>query len=190
MEQLWKCSLASILSDMARIYVDADSITARHRAIILRRAIGKEHSLYFVADRSLSDVEKAIADDKSERRRRVRDEMTREEARKIGSEIHMIVVQSGKDSADDEIVRIAEPMSLAITHDIPLSKRLIEKGLTVIDDRGGRLDSSNIDARLSERRNNMIFREMGLFDSRQKRFDERTIQEFAAAFDKALSELA
>lgn len=175
---------------MARIYVDADSITARHRAIILRRAIGKEHSLYFVADRSLPDVEKAIADDKSERRRRVRDEMTREEARKIGSEIHMIVVQSGKDSADDEIVRIAEPMSLAITHDIPLSKRLIEKGLTVIDDRGGRLDSSNIDARLSERRNNMIFREMGLFDSRQKRFDERTVQEFAAAFDKALSELA
>ena len=81
-------------------------------------------------------------------------------------------------------------MSLAITHDIPLSKRLIEKGLTVIDDRGGRLDSSNIDARLSERRNNMIFREMGLFDSRQKRFDERTVQEFAAAFDKALSELA
>ena len=96
---------------MARIYVDADSMTARHRAIILRRAIGKDHSVFFVADRPLPDVEKAIAEDKRERRSRVRDTMTREEARRIGSEIHMIVVESGKDSADDEIARIAEPGS-------------------------------------------------------------------------------
>ncbi len=174
---------------MARIYVDADSMTERHRAIILRRAVGKDHSLYFVADRRLPDVDKAIAEDKRERRSRVRETATREEARRIGSEIHMIVVGKGQDSADDEIVRIAEPGSLAITHDIPLSKRLIDKGLIVIDDRGGRLDRSNIDARLSERRNNMIFREMGLFEGRQRRFDDRTIQAFAAAFDKALSEL-
>lgn len=175
---------------MARIYVDADSMTARHRAIILRRSIGKEHSVYFVADRSLPDVEKAIAEDKRERRSWVRDTMTREEARRIGSEIHMIVVESGKDSADDEIARIAEPGSLAITHDIPLSARLIDKGLIVIDDRGGRLTSDDIAQRLSERRNNMILREMGLFDGPQKRFDDRTIQAFAAAFDKALSELS
>ena len=173
---------------MARIYIDADSMTPRHRAIILRRAAGKEHLLFFVADRALPDVESAIADDKRERRSRVRDTMTRKEARKIGSNIHMIVVEKGKDSADDEIVRIAEPGSLAITHDVPLSKRLIDKGLVVIDDRGGVLDAGNIDARLSERRNNMIFREMGLFENgRQKRFDERTIQAFAAALDKALN---
>ena len=133
-----------------------------------------------------ADVEKAIADDKSERRRRVRDEMTREEARKIGSEIHMIVVQSGKDSADDEIVRIAEPMSLAITHDIPLSARLIEKGITVIDDRGNTLSAENIRKRLSERESNARFREMGLFTDKSKHFDERTIREFSAAFDRAI----
>ena len=50
--------------------------------------------------------------------------------------------------------------------------------------------SDDIAQRLSERRNNMILREMGLFDGPQKRFDERTIQAFAAAFDKALSELS
>ena len=65
---------------------------------------------------------------------------------------------------------------------------MIDKGLVVIDDRGGVLDAGNIDARLSERRNNMIFREMGLFENgRQKSFDERTIQAFAAALDKALN---
>ena len=78
--------------------------------------------------------------------------------------------------------------SVAITHDIPLSARLIEKGVIVIDDRGGRLTASDIKQRLSERSNNAIFREMGLFEGNQKRFDDRTIRLFAAAFDKAVSE--
>ncbi len=172
---------------MANIYIDADSLPERQRTIILRRVIGKEHYAFFVADRSLSDVEKAIAEDKRERRSRVRDTMTREEARRIGSNISMIVVESGENSADDKIVEIAQAPALCITHDIPLSARLIEKGLIVINDRGDLLDSNSINFRLSERRNNMVFREMGLFDSRSKRFDAHTIQAFAAAFDKALS---
>ena len=174
---------------MARIYVDADSLPERHRSIVLRRVIGKAHSIWFVADRGLRDVEKAIEDDKRARRAPFRETLSREEARKIGSEIHMVVVDSGADSADDEIVRIAEAPALAITHDIPLAARLLEKGLIVIDDRGGRYDAGSIRERLSERDNNRIFREMGLFDSPSRRFDERTIQLFAAAFDHAITEL-
>ena len=174
---------------MARIYIDADSIPERHRLIVLRRIIGKAHSAWFVADRRLQDVERAIEEDKRLRRAPFRDTLTREEARKIGSEIHMVVVDSGADSADDEIVRIAEVPALAITHDIPLAARLLDKGLAVIDDRGGRYDAGSIRERLSERGNNRIFREMGLFDQPSKRFDERTIQRFAAAFDHAVIEL-
>ena len=174
---------------MARIYIDADSLPLRHRAIVLRRVTGRDHEAWFVADRALADVEKAIEEDKRIRRFPFRDTLPREEVRKIGSKIHMIVVESGADSADDEIVRISEAPSLAITHDIPLAARLVGKGLTVIDDRGGRFDSSNIAARLSERSVNMAFREMGLFDSPSRRFDEKTIQLFAAAFDKAITEL-
>ncbi len=174
---------------MARIYIDADSIPERHRSIVLRRIIGKAHSAWFVADRRLQDVERAIEEDKRLRRAPFRDTLTREEARKIGSEIHMVVVDSGADSADDEIVRIAEVPALAITHDIPLAARLLDKGLAVIDDRGGRYDAGSIRERLSERGNNRIFREMGLFDQPSKRFDERTIQRFAAAFDHAVIEL-
>ena len=174
---------------MARIYIDADSLPERHRSIVLRRIIGKAHSAWFVADRRLQDVERAIEEDKRLRRAPFRDTLTREEARKIGSEIHMVVVDSGSDSADDEIVRIAEVPALAITHDIPLAARLLDKGLAVIDDRGGRYDAGSIRERLSERGNNRIFREMGLFDQPSKRFDERTIQRFAAAFDHAVIEL-
>ena len=174
---------------MARIYIDADSLPERHRSIVLRRIVGKTHSAWFVADRSLKDVERAIEEDKRLRRAPFRDTLTREEARKIGSEIHMIVVESGADSADDEIVRIAEAPALAITHDIPLAARLLEKGLVVIDDRGGRYEEGSIRERLSERSNNKVFREMGLFDLPSKRFDERTIQRFAAAFDHSIIEL-
>lgn len=174
---------------MARIYIDADSLPERHRSIVLRRVIGKAHAAWFVADRPLRDVERAIEEDKRLRRAPYRDTLTREEARKIGSKIHMVVVESGADSADDEIVRIAEAPALAITHDIPLAARLLEKGLAVIDDRGGRYEEGSIRERLSERSNNRAFREMGLFDQPSRRFDERAIQRFASAFDQAITEL-
>ena len=152
---------------MLRIYVDGDSMTERHRSIILRRVIGHADAIcVFAADRALPDVVRAIELDKAERRRPFRDQLPPEEVRKIGSGIHMEVVGKGKDSADDYLVSVAVPGSVAITHDIPLSARLIE----------------------SERSNNAIFREMGLFEGNQKRFDERTIRLFAAAFDKAVSE--
>ena len=174
---------------MLRIYVDGDSMTERHRSIILRRVIGHADAIcVFAADRALPDVVRAIELDKAERRRPFRDQLPPEEVRKIGSGIHMEVVGKGKDSADDYLVSVAVPGSVAITHDIPLSARLIEKGVIVIDDRGGRLTASDIKQRLSERSNNAIFREMGLFEGNQKRFVERTIRLFAAAFDKAVSE--
>lgn len=176
---------------MLRIYVDGDSMTERHRSIILRRVVGNADAFcVFAADRSLPDVMKAIERDKAERRRPYRDSLPPAEIRKIGSGIHMEVVEKGRDSADDYLVSVSVPGSLAITHDIPLSARLIEKGLIVIDDRGGRLTASDIASRLSERSNNALFREMGLFTGPQKRFDDRTIRLFAAAFDKAVNEIS
>ncbi len=174
---------------MVRIYLDADSLPMRHRQIVLRRIIKCGYEAWFAADRALPDVEAAIAEDKRVRRAAVRDTLSREEARRIGSGIRMVVVESGRDSADDALVELAEAPALAITHDIPLAKRLIEKGVAVIDDRGSVLDACSIDKRLSERAVNAAFREMGLFDNPSKRFDERTMKAFSDAFDKAVSAL-
>ncbi len=174
---------------MIKLYIDADSLPVRHREIVLRRIIKRGYEAWFAADRSLPDVMKAIEEDKAERRRPFRDTLSREEARKIGSGIHMVVVDTGSDSADDELVRMAEPPALAITHDVPLSERLIEKGLIVIDDRGNEFSAENIRKRMSEREAMRHFREMGIFPEKQKRFDDKTIRLFSDAFDKALSRL-
>ena len=101
----------------------------------------------------------------------------------------MEVVESGTNSADDRLVELAAAPALAITHDIPLAERLIAKGLIVIDDRGNTLTEENIRRRMSERDVNAKLREMGLFTDKSKHFDEKTIREFSAAFDKALSML-
>lgn len=172
-----------------RLYIDADSMPARHRAIILRRIIGKDIDALFVADRALTDVEAAIAQDKAERRRPYRGVLPPEDVRKIGSRIRMLVVESGENSADDELVRRAEAPGLAITHDIPLAARLLEKGLCVIDDRGGEYRAETIRARLQERENNRAFRELGVFDNKQRSFDERTVREFSNTFDRLLIKL-
>lgn len=180
-------ALSDKIRIMVRIYIDSDSLPLQHREIVLRRIIKKGYHAWFAADRKLPDVEKAIEEDKRIRRSAFRDTLSREEARKIGSGIHMVVVESGSNAADDALVGMAEAPALAITHDIPLAARLIEKGLIVIDDRGNTFDSGNIRVRLSERENNALFREMGLFDNRSKRFDEKTMRAFSSAFDKALN---
>lgn len=115
--------------------------------------------------------------------------MSKEDLRKIKSRIKMLVVESGANSADDKIVEMAEAPALAITHDVPLSKRLIEKGVIVIDDRGNKLDSSNIAERMSIRAINSDFREMGIVSDKSKRFDCATINKFSSAFDKAINDL-
>ena len=172
-----------------RIYIDADSVPRGHREIILRRVLGKDIYTLFAADRTLGDVTEAIAKDKALRRKPFRGILPDAEVRKIGSLIEMLVVESGKDSADNALCERAEPPALAVTHDIPLASRLLEKGLVVIDDRGGEYTAGTIRERLQERENNRAFREMGIFQDKTKSFDRKTVREFANTFDRCLSKL-
>ena len=172
-----------------KLYIDADSLPLRHRSIILRRIISKGHQAWFVADRSLSDVLLAIDEDKAKRRGPFRTALPKEELRKIGSGINMIVVESGANAADDKLVEIASAPALAISHDIPLLSRLIQKGLLAMDDRGNEYTADNIAKRLSERNVNSYFREMGLFPDKQNSFDEKTIRLFTQTFDRLCSKL-
>ena len=172
-----------------KLYIDSDSLPLRHRTIILRRIIKRGYEAWFAADRSLPDVLLAIDEDKAERRAPFRGILPKEELRRIGSGIHMVVVEKRENSADDALVSLASPPALAISHDIPLLSRMIEKGLLAMDDRGNEYDSSNIGKRLSERGANSAFREMGVFPERQKSFDEKTIRQFSEAFDRLCTKL-
>ena len=177
------------IHNMLRIYIDADSMTEKHRSIILNRALKENAEAYFVADRSLPDVVDAIAKNTEELRNPFRGSLDKQELRKIKSRIQMIVVETGANSADDMIVEIAVAPSLAITHDIPLASRLIEKGISVIDDRGNILNGDNIRERLSIRAINNDFREMGIASDKSKRFDQSIMNRFSSAFDKAVNNL-
>lgn len=171
---------------MFTLYVDADSLPKTHRAIILKRILKDNISAFFVADRELPDVKDAIAADTAAKRDPYRDLVSKEDLKRIKSNISMIVVDSGDNSADDEIVRIATPPALAITHDIPLASRLLGKGILVIDDRGREFTNDNIRELLSLRDINNDLREYGLGFDKSERFKQGTIDKFANCFDSII----
>lgn len=175
---------------MFSIYIDGDSLPKTHRAIVLRRIV-KDYiyikECIFAADRLLPDVRDAIDQHTASLRLPLRDSLDKAELRKIKSNISMVVVETGANSADDKLVEVASSPAFAITHDIPLAARLVEKGIVVLDDRGHELTSENIRARLSERNFMEELRLSGFQNDKTKSFDQRTINEFSNSFDKVFS---
>lgn len=174
---------------MLKLYVDADSCPKNLRQVVLRAIMRKNLISFFVADRPLKDIEIAYQQHTSELRKSAKeagevDEMT---LRAIRSPISMVIVKPGMDSADDWIVENASLPALAITHDIPLASRLVEKGLIVLDDRGKTYTRENMAQRLSVRNAMTEFREMGLFAEKHERMGNKQIKAFSDAFDSLLT---
>lgn len=173
------------------IWVDADSVPTNLRQIILRAASRTDAICSFVADRDLKDVRQFIADDTFQRRQKAKEEgmIDETEIKAVKSKISITVVQSGENSADDFIVQNAEKAQLCITHDIPLASRLLEKGCTVIDDRGRQYTDSDIRAKLSDRLVNQELRSWGVFSEQQKKIDASKQKDFADMLDRTLTHM-
>jgi hypothetical protein len=95
-------------------------------------------------------------------------------------------VGGGLDVADDHIVANAEKGDLAITADIPLAARLVEKGILVIDPRGDVYDEENVRERLSVRDFMAGIREAGVNTGGSSAWGPRDKQRFADALDRTL----
>lgn len=169
-----------------QMWVDADSLPAALRPVVLKVASKRCCGAFFVADRTIPAVASYIADDTCLLRRQ--SGLPKDEARTIKSKIRMIVVQSGPDSADNYIAENAPANSLCITHDIPLASRLLEKGCTVIDDRGGEYTGENIRTLLCGRLVNAELRTWGVFENQKKQGRENT-KAFADCLDRTLTRL-
>ncbi|NLE15361.1 MAG: hypothetical protein GX626_05765 [Spirochaetales bacterium] len=174
---------------MLKLYVDADSCPKNLRQVVLRAIQKKNLVSFFVADRPLKDIEIAYQEHTTELRKAAKaagesDEMA---LRAMKSPISMVIVKPGMDSADNWIVENATPPAIAITHDIPLASRLVEKGLTVLDDRGKTYTRENMAQRLSVRNAMTEFREMGLFAEKHERMGNKQIKAFSDAFDSLLT---
>jgi len=99
-------------------------------------------------------------------------------------------VAGGPDVADDHIVEHAIAGDLAITADIPLAARLVEKGVATLDPRGVEYSESNIGERLSIRDFMDQLRSTGVETGGPSAWGTKEKQAFAAAFDRLVTRLS
>lgn len=104
--------------------------------------------------------------------------------------ISMVQVAGGPDVADDHIVSTSLAGDLAITADVPLAARLVDKAVTVLNPRGEEYDTENIGERLSVRDFLTEARENGIVTGGPKAYGPKDKQRFANALDRALQRMA
>ncbi len=101
--------------------------------------------------------------------------------------INYIVVASGPDEADNEIVKMVEEGDLVITADIPLADRVLTKNAHAINHRGELYNEDNIKNYLSMRDLMQELRDAGMPTKGPAPFNQKDVQGFANQFDKFLT---
>jgi uncharacterized protein YaiI (UPF0178 family) len=101
----------------------------------------------------------------------------------------MAVCPQSQDAADDYITRMARAGDLAVTRDVPLAERLVQKSVAVLDDRGRLFNADNIRALLSIRNFTVSLAENGVQNIRHSNYGNKELKAFADAFDKQLARL-
>lgn len=146
-----------------RIWLDADSCPEAVRNVIIRAVTRENLDCSFVANRNIPFP--------------------------AGSPVEMVIVPLVEGAADDYMTENILPGDLAVTRDIPLAARLLEKGAVVMNDRGELFTRENIRERLSLRDFMYELRFTGLVDPGNRQFSPREVQRFANCFDRELRKL-
>ena len=107
-----------------------------------------------------------------------------------GENVSMEICPPGENSADDRLVELAEPGDLAVSRDLPLAKRLLEKGSVVMDDRGRLFTRENINELLSIRNFAVGLAENGLGAERIANYGKKECKAFADSLDRQLTKLS
>lgn len=102
--------------------------------------------------------------------------------------ISAVQVADGPDIADDHIAEQCAPEDLAITADIPLAARIVEKGAHALDPRGTLYDYNNIGEILSMRDFMDSMRGSGIETGGPSGFGQKERQKFANALDKFIAQ--
>ena len=147
-----------------KILVDADSCPKAARELILRRAAKLGLHLIFAANRQIP-----VADAPAEN-------------------LTMEICPAGDNSADDRIVELAESGDLAITRDVPLAKRLIERNVMALDDRGRVFTMDNINELLSLRNFMVGLADNGMEIARTANYGKKELKSFADSLDRILTQ--
>ncbi|MFP5430071.1 MAG: YaiI/YqxD family protein [Gammaproteobacteria bacterium] len=97
-------------------------------------------------------------------------------------------VPSGFDVADDRIVELIQPGDLAITADIPLAAKVVEKGAFALNPRGTFYTAENIRQRLTMRNFMEELRSSGVQVGGPASFSQQDRMAFANALDRFLAQ--
>jgi uncharacterized protein YaiI (UPF0178 family) len=101
--------------------------------------------------------------------------------------VSTVRVSGGPDVADLHIAEHAEAGDVAITADIPLAARLVEKDVTVIDPRGTEYTAENLGDRLAVRDLMTGLRDTGLQTGGPRPYSAKDKQVFASTLDRVLT---
>ncbi|MCL1991847.1 MAG: DUF188 domain-containing protein [Spirochaetes bacterium] len=142
-----------------KILLDADSCPKGARELAIKRSAQLNIKLIFAANRQIPEAQGAV----------------------------MEICGAGENSADDRIVELAAEGDLVISRDIPLAKRLVEKNISVIDDRGRVFTKENINEALSLRNFMVGLAENGMGAVRQKNYGKKELKTFADSLDRILA---
>ena len=146
-----------------KILVDADSCPRDARELTLRAMRRLGIQAVFAANRPIPGID--------------------------GENVVMEICPPGENSADNKLAELAEHGDLAVCRDLALAKRLLEKGSSVIDDRGRVFTLENINELLSVRNFVVGLAENGLGVERSANYGRKECKAFADSLDRQLAKL-
>jgi len=147
-----------------KILVDADSCPRQARDMVSRFSARLGIKTIFAANRPIPGIGKGT--------------------------VIMELCPAGEGAADNRIVELARPGDLVLTRDLPLAERLVEAGVTVLDDRGRVFTKENIRERRSLRDFVVGLAENGLETERTASYGRKELNTLANSLDKELTRLA
>ncbi|MCR5217174.1 DUF188 domain-containing protein [Treponema sp.] len=148
----------------SRIFVDADNCPVQVREIILNKALELKIEVIYAANHNIPfSIESPL--------------------------FKMQLCPERKNAADDYIVENILENDIAVTKDIPLAQRLIDKNISVINDRGTLFDQKKIQYLLEERELSMQMAALGLRKAAGwSAFSKKDLASFSKTFNNLLWE--
>ena len=147
---------------MIKVWIDADSFPTLLKNFILEYAEKNYLEIIFVAN-------KPIKSDKQN--------------------FKMILAENTKDSADNIIFENITEKDIAITRDILLAERLVQKNIKTINDRGTYFSKENIQKKVEERNYDFNLAQLGFSGSKEKNYGMKELKKFRECFEKTLKKI-
>ena len=141
------------------VWVDADSFPAKAREFLVSHASSKSVPVVFVANHELKHSPSCVK---------------------------MVVCQKGKDAADDYIFSNCLDNDIVVTRDLLFAKRLVEKKICVMNDRGLVFSKDNIEDKIREREFSLNLSQIGLGGNKDNYYGDKELRKFSTAFAELL----